>query len=76
MRGRGGELVVSPGAGLTLDCVFRRGRGTPEWAWPGRGAGNRSGERDYITGWATADADRHWLYRLELANISAEVEIE
>ena len=41
-----------------------------------RGAGNRSGERDYITGWATADADRHWLYRLELANISAEVEIE
>ena len=75
VRGRGGELVVTRGAGLSLDCVFRRGRGTPEWAWPvrGRGPGNSSGERDYITGWATADADKHWLYRLEVANISTEV---
>ena len=59
MLGRGGELVVTRGAGLSLDCVFRRGRGTPEWAWPVRraGAGNSSGERDFITGWATADED-------------------
>ena len=75
--GRGGELVVTKGAGLSLDCVFRRGRGTPEWAWPVRraGAGNSSGERDCITGWATADEDKHWLYRLEVANISTEVDM-
>ena len=74
--GRGGELVVTRGSGLSLDCVFRRGRGTPEWAWPVRraGAGNSSGERDFITGWATADEDKHWLYRLEVANISIEVD--
>ena len=76
MLGRGGELVVTRGASLSLDCVFRRGRGTPEWAWPVRraGAGNSSGERDFITGWATADEDKHWLYRLEVANISTEVD--
>ena len=59
-------MVVSPGAGLVLDCVFRRSSGTPEWSWDNI-------TRDNIpSGWATASPDKDWLYRLELEKVVEE----
>jgi len=66
--GRGGELVVSPGSSIILDCVFMRSRGTPEWSWT-----ISNNTKDYITGWMTSGPeDEQWLYRLELVNVSFE----
>ena len=68
--GRGGELVVSPGSSIILDCVFMRSRGTPEWSWT-----ISNNTKDYITGWMTSGPeDEQWLYRLELVNVSFEVD--
>lgn len=63
--GRGGEVVVTPGAGLVLDCIFRRSSGTPEWSW-------HDTARDFPTGWASASPDNDWVYRLELQNVTVE----
>merc|ERR1719342_372742 len=65
VRGLGGELFVTIGSHVTLDCVFSRKKGTPEWSWS-----INNSSQDFMTGWATSDQD--WLYRLELANISSE----
>ena len=65
MLGRGGEVVVSPGAGLVLDCIFRRSSGTPEWSW-------ENSTREFPSGWATASPDKDWVYRLELQNVTVE----
>ena len=64
--GRGGELVLSPGAGLVLDCVFSRSRGTPEWRWESQIS------KEFPSGWASASPDKNWLYRLELENVTVE----
>ena len=68
MRGREGELVVTPGAMVTLQCVFLRQRGNPEWTWETRGNG---ASRDVVTGWSSTDQD--WHYSVELSNVSSEV---
>ena len=65
LLGRGGELVVSPGARLVLDCIFSRAAGTPEWEWENR-------TKEFPTGWATSTLDRDWLYRLELEGVRLE----
>ena len=33
LRGRQGELLVQPGGKVTLECIFSRKSGTPEWSW-------------------------------------------
>ena len=44
-------------------------RGTPEWSWT-----ISNNTKDYITGWMTSGPeDEQWLYRLELVNVSFEV---
>ena len=69
--------MVSPGASLVLDCIFRRSSGTPEWVWDTQGniQGDTQGDnitRDFPSGWATASPDKDWLYRLELENVTVE----
>ena len=48
-----------------------RSRGTPEWSWT-----ISNNTKDYITGWMTSGPeDEQWLYRLELVNVSFEVDL-
>ena len=62
--------MVSPGSSIVLDCVFMRIKGTPEWSWT-----ISNNTKDYITGWVTSGPeDEQWLYRLELVNVSIEVD--
>ena len=43
VRGRAGQLILSPGSILHLDCLADRRRGSPSWSW------SRS-YREYPTG--------------------------
>ena len=65
LLGRGGELLVSLGASLVLDCIFSRDRGTPQWEWENM-------TKEYLTGWATSKPDSDWVYRLELEKVGLE----
>ena len=62
-------MVVSPGASLVLDCIFRRSSGTPEWVWDTQW---ENITRDFPTGWATASPDNSWVYRLEVGKVRLE----
>ena len=43
--GLGGELFVTIGSHVTLDCVFSRKKGTPEWSWS-----INNSSQDFMTG--------------------------
>ncbi|XP_025602544.2 locomotion-related protein Hikaru genki isoform X1 [Athalia rosae] len=53
-----GALAVFPGSILHLECLFARRLGNPEWTW--------TSNRQYLTGWAIAAAERDWKYRLSI----------
>ena len=67
-RGRQGEVVVTPGSMVTLECVFLRQRGEPEWSWDTTG---NVADRELVRGWA--DTDQDWHYSLELSNVTSQV---
>ncbi|XP_015781130.1 locomotion-related protein Hikaru genki [Tetranychus urticae] len=54
-----GELLVTPGTVLHLDCLFSRTNGDPEWTWT-------MAQRQYPTGWAVSEDSRNWKYRLSV----------
>ena len=58
--GRKGEVLVVPGARVSVDCLYSKKRGTPEWSWS-----NTSKEYKTI-----AEKDN---YRLVLDNVGLEV---
>ncbi|XP_037081804.1 locomotion-related protein Hikaru genki-like [Pollicipes pollicipes] len=54
-----GHLLVYPGSIVHLDCLLLRTRGTPVWEWSAT-------TRRYPTGWAIAQEERNWKYRLSV----------
>ena len=58
--GRKGEVLVVPGVRVSVDCIYSKKRGTPEWSWS-----NTS--KEYKT---VAENDN---YRLVLDNVVLEV---
>uniref|UniRef100_T1K0V1 Uncharacterized protein n=1 Tax=Tetranychus urticae TaxID=32264 RepID=T1K0V1_TETUR len=59
-----GELLVTPGTVLHLDCLFSRTNGDPEWTWT-------MAQRQYPTGWAVSEDSRNWKYHIECPPIDS-----
>jgi len=64
-RGREGEIYISPGAILHIDCIFDRRRGTPQWSWS-------HSYREYPTGWLASEMDRNWKFRISIVYAKEE----